>query len=59
MGVKFNGCNCGREKGCSAAPGCPTGALYYEPDLNKVFYDEEFCFDCGECLKTCPAVENN
>ncbi|NYE56662.1 4Fe-4S dicluster domain-containing protein [Carboxydothermus ferrireducens] len=59
MSVKFNGCSCGSEKGCMAAPHCPTGALYYEPDLNQVFYDQEFCFDCGECLKICPAVKSN
>lgn len=33
---------------------CPTGAITYDPDENKVERDSDKCLRCSNCYQTCP-----
>jgi NAD-dependent dihydropyrimidine dehydrogenase PreA subunit len=53
MGVILNHKICDNAEECSGIVACPTGALYWDAENEKVAIDNEKCVDCDLCEKTC------
>lgn len=45
---------CDNAPECSGIEVCPTGALFWNEDKEKIEYNAEVCCDCGLCAEACP-----
>ena len=45
---------CDNAPECSGIEECPTGALYWDEENERIEYDENKCINCGNCAKHCP-----
>lgn len=45
--INYNICDNAPE--CSGIAVCPTGALYYDDEAERIAFNEELCCDCGAC----------
>ena len=50
--VNFKICDNARE--CSGIEVCPTKAMYFNEELDRIEVDNEKCTNCGICEKECP-----
>ncbi len=39
---------------CSGIEICPTGALFWDENKERIEYNENTCIDCGACADECP-----
>jgi Fe-S-cluster-containing hydrogenase component 2 len=53
MGVILNKKICDNAEECSGIVACPTGALYWDAEKEKVAIDNSKCVDCDLCEKAC------
>jgi len=53
MGVILNPKICDNAEECSGIVACPTGALYWDKENEKVAIDNSKCIDCDLCEKAC------
>ena len=45
---------CDNAPECSGIEVCPTGALYWDEDKERIEYNADICINCGKCAKECP-----
>lgn len=43
---------CGKDAACIKS--CPSGALFFEENLNAVLWRAEICIHCHQCILICP-----
>ncbi len=53
MGVILNHKICDNAKECGGIEVCPTGALYWDEEAEKVAIDNSKCMDCDLCENAC------
>lgn len=54
MAVLINFKICDNAKECGGIAVCPTGALSYDDNQEKIVIDNTKCISCGQCEKECP-----
>lgn len=54
MAVLINFKICDNAKECGGIAVCPTGALSWSEDKNRIIINNEKCISCGLCEKECP-----
>lgn len=45
---------CDNAPECSGIEVCPTGALYWDEEKERIEYNADICINCGKCAKECP-----
>lgn len=54
MSVLINQKICDNAAECSGIETCPTGALYWNTDKEKIGVNNDLCISCHECVNACP-----
>lgn len=45
---------CDNAPECSGIEVCPTSAMYWDDETQRVEFDSSICMDCGMCAEACP-----
>ncbi len=54
MSVLINFKICDNVSECGGIEKCPTGALFWDEENNRIGIDNEKCINCGLCVSECP-----